>query len=98
MYGYNCIQHEYFPMRKVAKKINKKGYGQNNLFRFLREKGILNSNNFPTEEYVKLGYFKGIHNTVALNRNYAFKASSCRVSKSGIEFIEKLIEEEQNSS
>lgn len=53
MYGYYCIEQDYFRMKEVAEKLNIKGFGQNNLFKFLREKGILEFNNQPKEEYVK---------------------------------------------
>ena len=58
MYGYYSIEPEYFRMSDVARKLNIKGYGTNNLFRFLREKEILEINNQPKDEFVGLGYFK----------------------------------------
>ena len=55
MYGYYSIEPEYFRMSDVAKKLNIKGYVTNNLFRFLREKEILEINNQPKDEFVGLG-------------------------------------------
>lgn len=92
MYGYYCIEQDYFRMKEVAEKLNIKGFGQNNLFKFLREKGILEFNNQPKEEYVKIGYFKPI-DPVPIHKNFVFSSSSCRVSEKGIEFIKSLIEE-----
>lgn len=42
----------------VAKVINKKGFGRNNLFEFLRNKGVLMNNNQPYQYYVDKGWFK----------------------------------------
>ncbi len=39
-------------MKKVADILNIKGYGRNNLFKFLRDKGILNRKNEPYRKYI----------------------------------------------
>lgn len=43
---------------EAAKVLNIPGMGRNNLFRFLREKGILMKSNVPYQEYLDRGYFK----------------------------------------
>lgn len=94
MYGYYSIKPEYFRMSDVAKKLNIKGYGTNNLFKFLREKEILNMNNHPNDEFVRLGYFKSVTNIVSIHRHCVFGVGSCRVSKKGVQFIKTLIDDE----
>lgn len=92
MYGYYSIEPEYFRMSDVAKKLNIKGYGTNNLFRFLREKEILEINNQPKDEFVGLGYFKSVTNIAPIHRNLVFGVCSCRVSEKGVQFIRSLID------
>lgn len=43
---------------EVAKCLNIKGIGRNNLYQILRDKGILCLNNEPKQEYVNRGYFE----------------------------------------
>ncbi|MCB0745876.1 MAG: phage antirepressor KilAC domain-containing protein [Ignavibacteriae bacterium] len=80
-------------MQEVAKKLNIKAYGRTNLFKFLKEKNILDEFNRPQREYVEKGYFKLVVNPVHAGK--VFHSPSCRVSKDGIEFIRSLIENEK---
>lgn len=45
-------------MNEVAKVLNIKGYGRNNLFEFLRNEGILDRFNVPYQKYVDNGWFR----------------------------------------
>ena len=45
-------------MKEVADILKVKGYGRNNLFKFLREKGILNRKNEPYRKYIEQGLFE----------------------------------------
>lgn len=92
MYGYRTVETEFYKMDEVAKIINIKGFGKNNIFKLLRNKDILNENNHPKEEFENLGYFKPIINQVNPYRNYHLQSGSCMASKAGIEFIKTLIE------
>jgi len=92
MYGYYSIEPEYFRMSDVAKKLNINGYGTNNLFKFLREKEILEINNQPKDEFVRLGYFKSVTNIVPIHRNLVFGVCSGRVSEKWVQFIRSLID------
>ena len=47
-------------MNEVAKVLNIKGYGRNNLFEFLRQEGILDRFNVPYQKYVDNGWFRVI--------------------------------------
>jgi phage antirepressor YoqD-like protein len=78
-------------MKTVAKVLNKKGYGQNNLFKFLKEHRILFGQNQPYQEYVDRGYFKQIievFEDAYGNERCYYKTV---VSPSGQEFIRKLL-------
>lgn len=96
MYGYYQPEPLYRKMVEVAEILNIKGMGRNNLFKFLKEKGIIYEDRKPKYEYVALGYFKPIVMEFETPRGYYFERESCLVSKSGIEFIKNLILEEQN--
>ena len=91
MYGYRSNETEFYKMNEVAKIINIKGFGKNNIFRLLRNKGILDKNNNPHEKFESLGYFKPIINQVNPHKNCTFHSVSCMASNSGIEFIKTLI-------
>ena len=77
-------------LEQVAKLLNYKSVGRNNLFKILREKDILTMKNFPYQKYVDLEYFKLIEG------NYIRKGQievylQTVVSQKGIEFIDKLL-------
>jgi len=62
------------PMQEAASYLAYKGLGRNNLFKLLRERGILNSNNLPYRKYIESGMFKCVVSTyivegVSLNTN-----------------------------
>ena len=91
MYGYTKIETEFFKMNEVAKIINMKNFGKNNIFKLLRDEGILNNNNYPHEDYTNLGYFKQILTQVNFYKNHLIHSASCMASKTGIDFIKTLI-------
>lgn len=77
-------------LEQVAKLLNYKGVGRNNLFKILREQDVLTMKNFPYQKYVDLEYFKLIEG------NYIRKGQievylQTVVSQKGIEFIDKLL-------
>jgi phage antirepressor YoqD-like protein len=49
---------DFYNMAELATLINISGMGRNNLLKYLREKGILNQYNEPTDSYKDLNYFK----------------------------------------
>jgi phage antirepressor YoqD-like protein len=57
-----CGENKFYTFKEAATIINKKGLGQNNLFKLLREKGILDKWNHPTEEFEQKSFFKIIEN------------------------------------
>jgi anti-repressor protein len=79
-------------MQEVAGVINVKGYGRNNLFAFLREKGILNFKNIPYRKYIEAGYFE-VKETTRSIRGIDEVLLVTLVSQKGIEFIKDRLEE-----
>ena len=55
-------------MADVAKVLDK-GIGRNRLFKLLRDKGILQSNNVPYQRFVDAGYFKVIESSYMAGDN-----------------------------
>ncbi len=73
--------HKFHSFREAAKIINRKGLGQNNLFKLLREKEMLDSYNQPTDDWKDSGYFDVVHNYFA----------TTLISTYGIKYIQKHI-------
>ena len=82
-------------MDEVAKTLNFEGWGRNDMFKFLREGGILRTyigHNHPYQQYVDRGYFKLIEEL------YKDKKGSTRiylktvVSQKGINWIRKQLD------
>ena len=83
-------------MAAVAKLIDKKGYGRNNLFVFLKEQEVLRPSNEPYQKYVDRGYFKMIEQAIPLESGEIIINRKTVVSQKGVAFIGKLIEAEIN--
>jgi anti-repressor protein len=79
-------------MQEAAGVLNIKGLGRNNLFKMLREKGILNINNIPYREYIEAGYFK-VRETVKNIKGFETVIIVTLVNQKGLDFIRKKIEE-----
>ena len=81
-------------MQTVAKTLNFKGVGRNNLFEILRENKILQSNNQPYQKYVDNGWFRVIE-----TKFNDYKTSEIKISfktvvfQKGIEKISILLKE-----
>lgn len=72
-------------MAKLAKSLNIKGIGRNNLFKLLRQKEILRSpSNEPYQRYVDSGYFEVVH-----TEKNGRKFSQTLVTGKGMEWINK---------
>lgn len=76
-------------MREVSAKLHIKGLGRNKLFKLLRDKGVLDSNNIPYRKYVDEGYFI-LSEAVRTTKKGDMKFNKVMVSQSGKVFIEKL--------
>ena len=78
-------------MKEVAKVLGIKGMGRNKLFKFLRDKKILDRNNMPYQEYVDRGYFRVIEQKYNTNNGDIKITFTTLVYNKGIEFIRKLL-------
>lgn len=79
-------------MASVAKILAIPGYGRNNLFEFLREVKVLQSNNQPYQKFVDMGLFR------VLEQKYIKPDGSTHVNiktlvyQKGVAYINKLIQ------
>ena len=85
---------DWMEMATVAKLLNFKGYGRNNILEFLRNRGVLRYNNEPYQKYVDLGYFKIVEKSFPLPYGETGISRKTVVSQKGMDFIRKLIEAE----
>ena len=77
-------------IERVAKILGVKGYGQNNLFRFLREKKILDAYNIPYQEYMEYGWFNLIEQTYQ-RQGKAMVTTKTLVTQKGVDGIRKKL-------
>ena len=73
--------NKFHNFREAAKIINRKGLGQKNLFKLLRENDVLDRYNLPTDDWMESGFFE-----VTQNRYLTLLISSY-----GIKYIQKYI-------
>lgn len=79
----------------VAKVLNIKGFGRNNLFEFLRDKNILMQNNMPLQNYVDRGYFRVIESKYNKPDGSSHINLKTVVYQKGLDYIRKLLETEK---
>ena len=77
-------------MADVAKVLDK-GIGRNRLFKLLRSRGILQSNNVPYQRFVDAGYFKVVENSYMAGDN-AIVSTVTYVKQKGVDYIRKLLD------
>lgn len=82
-----------FDMKDVAKILGKKNFGRNNLFEFLRDKGVLDIRNLPYQRYVNAGYFKIVETSSEDRYGNIHVNVKTVVFQKGIDFIRKLVKE-----
>lgn len=78
-------------IEQVAKVLAVKGYGRNNLFRFLRERKILTEYNRPYQYYVDSGWFRVIEQHYTKNGQEVI-ATKTLVYQKGVDGIRKEFE------
>lgn len=78
-------------MNEVAKVLNIKGYGRNNLFEFLRENKVLDKWNVPYQRYVDNGWFRVIEQHYQKNGE-PIVTTKTLVYQKGVDGIRKMIE------
>ena len=79
-------------MKNVADILNIKGYGRNNLFKFLRNEGILNRRNDPYRKYIEQGLFE-IKESKYIVNNEVKVTPTTYVTQKGLDYIRKLFKE-----
>jgi len=79
-------------MQEVAGVLNIKGYGRNNLFKFLRESGILNFKNIPYRQFIEAGYFE-VKETTRTIRGEDVVILVTLASQKGVDFIKRKVGE-----
>lgn len=79
----------------VAKVLNIKGFGRNNLFEFLRDKGVLMPNNQPKQTYCDRGYFRVIESKFTKPDGSTHINTKTVVYQKGLDYIRKLLETER---
>ena len=77
-------------MNQVAKVLDIKGYGRNNLFEFLRNQGILDRFNVPYQRYVDCGWFRVIEQKYMKNGEPQVSTKTL-VYQKGVEAIRRKI-------
>lgn len=80
-------------MNEVSKVLAIKGYGRNNLFEFLRDKGVLDRYNVPYQRYVDAGYFRVIEQKYMKNGEPQVTTKTL-VYQKGVDAIRKLLLQE----
>lgn len=80
------------PMDRVAKLLNEPGIGRNLLFRILRNRNVLRSNNEPYQEYVNRGYFELKETRGYYDRNDEYHPTyKTYATQKGLAWIHQLI-------
>ena len=77
-------------MKEVADILNVKGYGRNNLFKFLREQGILNRKNEPYRKYIEQGLFEIKESKYIVDNEVKIKPTTY-VTQKGLDYIRKIL-------
>lgn len=77
-------------MNEVSKVLGIKGYGRNNLFEFLRDKGVLDRYNVPYQRYVDRGYFRVIEQSYMRDGERHITTKTL-VYQKGVDAIRKLL-------
>ena len=80
-------------MKKIAKTLNYKGMGRNNLFAYLRHKNILMFDNEPYQIHVDNEYFKSVAQTYFAKGESKINYKTMTTAK-GLNFINNLLKED----
>ena len=80
-------------MSAVAKVLNFRGIGRNNLFEYLKERKILRYNNEPYQSYVDAGYFKIVRESFVRD-GYEGIYNKTMTTQKGVDYIGKLLTED----
>ena len=88
-----CDSKDTIDIGECAKVINRK-IGRNNLFDFLRRKGVLQRDNIPYQKFIDAGYFRVIETKYTTSNGDTKINLKTVVFQKGVAFINKLLEKE----
>lgn len=80
-----------FDLDNVAKTLNYKNIGRNNLFKILKDQKVLMRNRNPYQKYVDCGYFKIIQQPFDRGGKPGINSKTV-VYQKGVDFIKKLLD------
>ena len=92
-----CSSKDAIDIGNCAKVLNR-NIGRNNLFEFLRNKKILQSDNIPYQKYIDSGYFRVIETKFTIPSGETKISLKTLVLQKGVAYINKLLKEEYNEN
>ena len=87
-----CSSKDAIDIGNCAKVLNR-SIGRNNLFEFLRNKKILQSDNIPYQKYIDSGYFRVIETKYTMPSGETKISLKTLVLQKGVAYINKLLKE-----
>lgn len=87
-----CSSKDAIDIGNCAKVLNR-SIGRNNLFEFLRNKKILQSDNIPYQKYIDSGYFRVIETKFVIPSGETKISLKTLVLQKGVAYINKLLRE-----
>ena len=87
-----CSSKDAIDIGNCAKVLNR-NIGRNNLFEFLRNKKILQSDNIPYQKYIDSGYFRVIETKYTIPSGETKISLKTLVLQKGVAYINKLLKE-----
>lgn len=88
-----CSSKDAIDIGSCAKVLNR-NIGRNNLFEFLRNRKILQSDNIPYQKFIDLGYFRVIETKFTLPSGEIKISLKTLVLQKGVAYINKILGEE----
>ena len=89
-----CSSKDAIDIGNCAKVLNR-SIGRNNLFEFLRNKKILQSDNIPYQKYIDSGYFRVIETKYTIPSGETKISLKTLVLQKGVAYINKLLKERE---
>ena len=84
---------DWMEMAAAVKVLGFKGWGRNNVFKFLRDRQVLRYNNEPYQAYVERGYFRTVEQTFESIAGETMVYRKTMISQRGLAFIRRMINE-----
>ena len=88
-----CSSKDTIDIGECAKVLNR-NIGRNNLFEFLRNKGVLQGNNIPYQKYIDAGYFRVIESKYVTPLGETKISLKTVVFQKGVAYINTLLAKE----